>query len=115
MGYQWLNGYKTKLSERLGKEDGIIPIDDAKCLAAKLGAGHSYLTLSDVTGVEIVKVSTFGDEVKITRAQGGTEARSFPAGTCVKWEPTKMGIEETVCDADFECQKKVIDVDPCGC
>lgn len=53
--------------------------------------------------------------MKIVRAQGGTEAKSFPPGACVKWEATKMGIEETVCDADFKCQQKVLDVDPCGC
>lgn len=115
MGYQWLNGYRTTLSERLDKESGILPVEDAKSLAAKLGSGHSYLTVTDGTGVEIVKASTFGEEVKIVRAQGGTEAKSFPPGACVKWEATKMGIEETVCDADFKCQQKVLDVDPCGC
>lgn len=115
MSYVWLNGYKTKLSERLGKEAGLFPIEDAKGLAAKLGSGHTYLVMSDGTGTEIVKATTFGSEIKIERAQGGTEAKSLPPGSCVKWEATKMGIEETVCDADFKCQEKVKNVDPCGC
>lgn len=115
MSYVWLNGYKTKLSERLGKDAGLLPVEDAKSLAAKLGSGHTYLVMSDGTGTEIVKASAFGNEIKIERAQGGTEAMSMPPGTCVKWEATKMGIEETVCDADFKCQEKLKDVDPCGC
>lgn len=115
MSYQWLNGYKTKTHERLDKAGGLLPVEDAKSLAAKLGSGHTYLTLSDPTGVEIVKATAFGDDVKIDRAQGGTEAKTFPAGACIKWEATKMGIEETVCDADFKCQEKLKDVDPCGC
>lgn len=115
MSYAWLNGYKTKLSERLGKDAGLLPIEDAKSLAAKLGGDHTYLVLSDGTGTEIVKVTTFGNEIKIERAQGGTEAMSFPPGTCVKWEATKMGIEDTVCDAEFKCQEKLKEVDPCGC
>ena len=40
---------------------------------------------------------------------------ALPPGTCVKWEATKMGIEETVCDAEFKCQEKLKEVDPCGC
>lgn len=115
MGYQWLNGFKTKLSERLDKESGILPVEDAKSLAAKLGSGHTYLTVTDGMNTEIVKATTFGEEVKIERAQGGTEATTFAYGTCVRWEATKMGIEETVCDAEFKCQQKVLDVDPCGC
>ena len=115
MGYQWLNGFKTKLSGRLDKTDGILPVEDTQSLAAKLGSGHTYLTLTDGLNTEIVKASTFGNEVKIVRAQGGTEAKTFANGTCVKWEATKMGIEETVCSADFECQSKVKSVEPCGC
>lgn len=115
MGYIWLNGYKTSLSERLDKTGGLLPVEDSVRLATMLGAGHTYLTLSDGLNTEIVKASTFGNDVKIVRAQGGTDAKTFAAGTCVKWEATKMGIEETVCDADFACQGKVTSVDPCGC
>lgn len=115
MGYQWLNGYKTKLSDRLDKTSGILPIEDAQGLAAKLGAGHTYLTITDGLDTEIVKASTFGSEVKIERSQGGTDAKTFANGSCVKWEATKMGIEETICSADFVCQEKVKNIEPCGC
>lgn len=115
MSYQWLNGFKTKLAERLDNKAGILPVEDAKSLAAKLGSGHTYLTLSDGLNTEIVKALTFGNDVKIERSQGGTDAKTFAPGTCVKWEATKMGVEETVCAADFECQNKVKNIDPCGC
>lgn len=110
MSYKWLNGYTTTLTEKLDKASGLLPIDDARALAEKLDADHTYLILNDSTGAEIVKATAFGNQVKIERGQGDTVAKTFPQGTCVKWETTQMGVEETICSAD--CSEKETD---CGC
>ncbi|WP_439242504.1 hypothetical protein [Lonepinella sp. BR2474] len=111
MGYKWLNGYSTSLNAKLSSTDRILPIDDAKTLSQTLDADHSYLVINDGTGAEIVKVISFGHQVKIERGQDGTEAKTFPSGSCVKWEVTKQGMTETVCNSDFKC----CDLDDCGC
>lgn len=114
MSYKWLNGYSTVLNDKLNAKDGLLPIDDAKILAETLDSDHTYLTINDGTGAEIVKAYSFGNEVKIERGQGGTEAKTFPMGACVKWEVTKAGIEETICNADFKCSEKLkVDGDCC--
>lgn len=79
----------------------------ARELAEWLGENHTYLTINDGTGAEIVKAYAFGNEVKIERGQDGTQPKTFPAGACVKWEATKSGIEETICNADFKCSEKL--------
>lgn len=101
--YKWLNGYRTSLNGKLNATDGLLPITDARELAEKLDADHTYLVINDGTGAEIVKAYAFGNEVKIERGQDGTTAKTFPAGTCVKWEVTKQGITETVCNSNFSC------------
>lgn len=116
MGYKWLNGFRTILTERLDNKASAIEVQHKRHLAQQLrGRSHTYLVLADGINIEIVKAELFGQEIKITRGQEGTEPRSFHIGTCVKWEATKSGIEETVCAAEFECQQKVRDIKPCGC
>lgn len=115
MSYQWLNGFSTVLNEKLNATDGLLTIDGAKALAEKLDANHTYLVLNDGTGAEIVKAYAFGNEVKIERGKDGTEPKTFPAGACVKWEATKSGIEETICNADFKCSEKLKVEGDCCC
>lgn len=105
--YKWLNGYRTSLNGKLNAADGLLPITDARELAEKLGEGYTYLVINDGTGAEIVKAYGFGNAVKIERGKDGTEPKTFPAGACVKWEATKSGIEETICNADFACSEKL--------
>lgn len=119
MSYKWLNGYATELQDKLTKTGGLLPIgSEARNLAEKLKVDHSYLVINDGTGAEVVKVVRFGNEVKITRGQDGTEPKSFPAGSCVKWEVTKSGITDTVCAKEFKCQLPKDDCEctcNCGC
>lgn len=112
MKYKWLNGYKTALSEKLTATDRLLPITNARELAEMLGEDHTYLVINDGTGAEIVEAYAFGKEVKIERGKDGTQAKTFPSGACVKWEVTKQGMTETVCNSDFSC----CDFDEeCGC
>lgn len=103
MKYKWLNGYSTSLIEKLNATDGLLPIADARALAEILNEDHTYLVVNDGTGAEIVKAYAFGNEIKIERGKDGTQAKTFPAGSCVKWEVTKQGMTETVCNSDFSC------------
>lgn len=103
MSYQWLNGYVTTLNAVLSSTDGILPIADSNELATKLIDGHTYLTINDGTGAEIIKAQSFGTQVKIERGQDGTAAKAYPMGTCVKWEATRQGVKDTVCASDFNC------------
>lgn len=105
--YKWLNGYSTSLSGKLNATDGLLPITNARELAEMLGENHTYLTINDGTGAEIVKAYAFGNEVKIERGKDGTAAKAFPTGSCVKWEATESGITETVCDGNFRCKDKL--------
>lgn len=41
------------------------------------------------------------------------KVKTFPSGACVKWEVTKQGITETVCNSDFSCCD--FDEDGCNC
>ena len=114
MSYLWLNGYFSSLSSPINSVDGILPVNDAANLATLLISGHTYLTLNDGTGTEIVKAESFGTQVKITRGQDGTTAKAYPAGTCVKWEATRQGIKDTVCSSDFDCCGYADDDCKCG-
>lgn len=98
--YKWLNGYSTSLNAKLSSTDGILPIDDAQQLAKRLDAAHSYLVINDGTGAEIVKVIAFGEQVKIERGKDGTEPKTFPAGTCVKWEFTQAAFNDLGCPSE---------------
>ncbi|THA12427.1 hypothetical protein [Rodentibacter pneumotropicus] len=98
--YKWLNGYTTSLNAKLSSTDGILPIDDAALLASKLDIDHSYLVINDGTGAEIVKAIAFGNQVKIERGKDGTESKTFPAGSCVKWEFTESAFNDLGCPSE---------------
>lgn len=112
--YLWLHGYRCKLSRRLNKEDGILPIVDTQKLGSLLNLGFSYLTINDGVNTEVVKVERFGNDIKITRGTNGTEPQSFPPSSCVFWEITKSGIYHALCDEEFNCCDDEKE-DDCGC
>lgn len=97
MKYQFLNGFSASLTEKLNATDGLLPITEARALAEKLGENHTYLVINDGTGAEIVKAYAFGTQVKIERAKDSTTAKTFPAGSCVKWEFTQSGFNDLGC------------------
>lgn len=108
MKYQFLNGFSTSLAEKLNTTDGLLPITEACVLAEKLGENHTYLVINDGTGAEIVKAYAFGTQVKIERAKDSTTAKTFPAGSCVKWEFTQSGFNDLGCPTAENSEN-------CGC
>ena len=55
-----------------------------------------------------VKAYAFGTQVKIERAKDGTTAKTFPAGSCVKWEFTQSGFNDLGCPTTENSED-------CGC
>lgn len=110
MNYTFLNGFNTSLNQKLNAIDGLLPITNARELAERLGDKHSYLVINDGTGAEIVKATAFGNEVKIERGKDGTIVKTFPSGSCVKWEFTESAFKDLGCLAEEEnetcCCKK---------
>ncbi|QLD33151.1 hypothetical protein [Mannheimia varigena] len=103
--YKWLNGYSTSLNGKLNATDGLLPITNARGLAEKLGADHTYIVINDGTGAEIVKAYAFGNEVKIERGKDGTQAKTFPTGSCVKWEFTQAAFNDIGCPTEDDCEE----------
>lgn len=91
--YLWLHGYRSQLTKKLTKKDGLIQVLNQSDLWDKLAAGYSFLTIADGAAVEVVRVERFGNDIKITRGAEGTQAQAFPAGSCVMWEVTQSGVQ----------------------
>lgn len=103
--YLWLHGYRSQLTKKLTKKDGLIQVLNQSDLWDKLAAGYSFLTIADGAAVEVVRVERFGNDVKITRGAEGTQAQAFPAGSCVMWEITQSGVQAACGNANMEKKK----------
>lgn len=106
--YIWLHGFRSQLSKKLGKKDGLLNVMNQSDLWDKLSAGYSFLTISDGAAVEIVRVEQFGSSIKITRGQENTQAQAFPSGACVFWEVTRCAVQAVM-------ENDAMEKDDCGC
>ena len=93
MGIKRINGYKTALTASAAAAATSITVGDASRLA--LAAGEFYLmTLYKNTAFEIVKVTAVaGNTLTIERAQEGSTAQAWAAGTELVCAPTADGYE----------------------
>ncbi len=75
-----VNNYNTTLTSAISSSDGTIAVVDA--LSPVPGM---FLTISDGTNLEIVKVGSVsnGTSIGVTRAQQGTPAGTFASGVAV--------------------------------
>lgn len=105
MQYKWLHGYKAMLANSIDKKQTLLTVSNQTALYQSLNNSYSFLTLSDGVNTEIVKVEQYGTQIKMIRGQEGTEPQSFPSGACIKWEPTKTGICDTLKQCDKENDK----------
>lgn len=108
--YLWLHGYRSQLTKKLTKKDGLIQVLNQSDLWDKLVVGYSFLTIADGAAVEVVRVERFGNDIKITRGAEGTQAQAFPAGSCVMWEVTQSGVQ-AACNGNANLEKAA----DCGC
>lgn len=104
--YLWLHGFRSQLAKKLTKKDGLIYLTNQNDLWQKLANGYSFVTITDGTVAEVVRVERFGNDIKITRNEEGTQAQAFPAGSCVMWEVTQSAVQ-AACNPTKQAE--------CGC
>jgi len=95
MSFVSIPGLNTALTGAVSSGTGLFPIDPnvATALAAELGANYTYASASDGVNYEIVQItSVSGSNLVVVRAQDGTTASAFPAGTCLRYVWTTEGI-----------------------
>lgn len=95
------NFIRTALRTSITPNDNVLPLNQGTGALFNLPAGdYCYVTLEDRLNVEVVKyVSTgqvVGDNLTVQRAQDGTVARAFPAGTCVKVAWNEAQVRELI-------------------
>lgn len=98
---RFINNFKTTLSQPLAAASNqafISPVDAARLTAELDNSQYTHqimLTLDDGTNVEIIVIDeAYADtgELYAYRAQEGTTARDWPAGTKVAARPTARAV-----------------------
>lgn len=95
--------FTATLSAKLERGDLVLPLSrtDEMALKSYIPDGeYTYLTIRDTTGTEIVKVEHVCSELVLTRAQDGTLERTFPKGSCVRFEMTPAAVKDLICTYD---------------
>jgi hypothetical protein len=81
MGVKFSNNAATVLSASITDVATSFDVDDVSEFPAVGGADYMYLTLANVTTIEVVKVTAVsGTTLTVTRAQDGTSASAFNLG-----------------------------------
>lgn len=102
-------GLRLELSEKLLASDRHLPLNaknEAKLKALLPEGTFTYLILEDCRSYEIVRVDGTCSGLVVTRAQDGTEARTFPCGTCARFDITPEAIKYMICNetcVDCDC------------
>jgi hypothetical protein len=99
MAIVFLDNICVTLTQSMAPNATTLPLSPASktLLAEKLGTtGHSYLTVSTVTGTEVVRITTNSGEIIAQRAQGGTSAITVPKDTCLCFKVNKLVMDEYV-------------------
>jgi hypothetical protein len=84
-----LDGLNTKTTKAILDTDTVLALSDTT-VCEKLGVNHSYLTITDGTKSEVVKVTCVSGQVTMVRTQG----KNFASNTCVRYQVTT----DVVCD-----------------
>lgn len=102
------------LADKLGKDDRYLPLsesNEALLVAAIPNEGdYCYLTIREPSGAEVVKVTNTCGVFTIDRGEDGTDARTAPRGSCVRWEMTPQQVKDLICnyncceDGDCPCE-----------
>lgn len=99
------------LDAKLNKDDRYLPLsesNEALLVAALPNEGdYTYLTIREPSGAEVVKVTNSCSVFTVDRGEDGTDARTAPRGSCVRWEMTPQQVKDLICNydccADGEC------------
>jgi hypothetical protein len=100
--FKSLYGLCGELAASLTDFATAISVDDAmlaKLRLALTGTDYTYLILKTSTTYEIVKTNSFvANTIAVTRAQDGTVAQTFPAGTVVEFVLGDQAIADMIND-----------------
>lgn len=106
MVYEHFAGFASRLAAPLQDAASSLTLPEADTARLKerlRGDKYTTLRVSDGTNIEYVRVSGIGSDGDLTfeRGREGTEARAFPAGSCVSWELAPSDVRDIVCQ--MEC------------
>lgn len=104
MLYEPYAGFMSNLTDKLADVDTDLPIHKQHIagLLGRITSGkYTYLKLLDGTNVEYIKVSNLSGALVVERGLELTEPKTFPVGTCIKWELTPTAIRDIICQ--MEC------------
>lgn len=95
--------FTATLNNKLPKDGRSLPLTshDMDILKGLLPEdSYTFLTLREPTGTEIVKATHTCGGIVIDRGEDGTDARTFPRGSCVRFEMTPAVVKEMICTVD---------------
>lgn len=95
--------FSAALNDKLYSDGRALPLSkkDSDILKALLPEdSYTYLTLREPTGAEIVRAEHTCGGIVIDRGEDGTKARTFPRGTCVRFEMTPAVVKDMICNID---------------
>lgn len=98
--YNHLAGFITNLTDKLADVDTDLPIPEQHIafIKSRLADGeHTHLRIFDGTQIEYVKLTNTGGNLRLTRGVELSLPRTFPVGSCVKWELVPDDIFNIIC------------------
>ena len=99
MGIKFANNVSTALSSAATASDTSLLVTSTAGMPTLADGDYFLLTLDSVTAVEIVKVTAWtGTTLTVARAQEGTVAKTFAAGTKVEMRLTAGSIPTKLSD-----------------
>lgn len=100
MIYEQYAGFISNLIAKLGDNDKDLPIYEEHIALLKnrlANDKYTYLKILDGTNIEYIKVSNVNGSLVIERGYELTSPKTFPVGSCVKWEITPTAVRDIVC------------------
>lgn len=103
MSINLANFVRTSLRAPVGPTDTVLQLALGTGGFFNFPAGdYCYITLEDRLNHEVVRFSATGviaaDNISVQRAQDGTLARAFPAGTCVKVAWNEQQVKDLIAE-----------------
>lgn len=102
--YEHYAGFITNLTDKFADVDSDLPIHEQHLAQLKnriTDGKYTFLKILDGTHTEYIKVSNRGGALFVGRGFELTAPKTFPIGSCVKWELTPTAVRDIICQ--MEC------------
>ena len=103
VSYIQIVDFVSNLIDKFTDTDTDLPIyeEHLSKLRNRLSvSGYTYLTISDGTNLEIIKVQSANGYLSVVRGLEQTTPHTFPKGSVVKWAMTSSAVRDIVCQMD---------------